>query len=188
MRSNKSIWGLLPLLCFFIQIAESKQAPHEFSLSTDDYLHSQLASPLPEPQRVWIRSDLKRNIEKVLQHKTRFLRTKYWQQGSKTVWVLEEIGKERPITIGIVTIWGEHGAEIGDVKVLAYRESRGWEVKHSFFTQQFTGIKLKERKKATLNKNIDGITGATLSVAALRKMATVALMLDHHVRTQAPKT
>lgn len=186
MISFKLIRVLFPLLFVSTQIAESKQAPQVFSLSTSDYLVSQLVTPLPSTQRVWIRAELKDKIEKVLQHKPHFLRTKYWQQGTRTVWVLEEVGKEKPITIGIVTEWGELGAKIEDVKVLAYRESRGWEVKHSFFTQQFKGLRLKVSEKAALNKNIDGITGATLSVAALKKMATVALMLDHHVRTQTP--
>ena len=186
VNSIKLIGILLPVLFAFQQTAESKQLPQEFSLSTEDYLYSQFTAPLPSPQRVWIRNKLKEDLEKVLQHKVRFLRTKYWQQGARTVWILEEIGKEKPITIGIVTEWGEQGAEIESVRVLAYRESRGWEVKHSFFTQQFIGSRLKSSKKTALNKNIDGITGATLSVAALKKMATIALMLDHHVRTQKP--
>jgi Na+-translocating ferredoxin:NAD+ oxidoreductase RnfG subunit len=61
------------------------------------------------------------------------------------------------------------------VKVLAYRESRGWEVKHPAFTQQFVEASLVENK---LDKHIDGITGATLSVRAMTKVVTLALYLD----------
>ncbi len=56
---------------------------------------------------------------------------------------------------------------IQDVKVLVFRESRGWEVKYPFFTDQFNQVQLNNEKE--LNKHIDGISGATLSVNALRK-------------------
>ena len=49
---------------------------------------------------------------------------RYWQSGSRTAWVLDEIGKEQPITTGIIV---ENG-KILSVDVLAYRESRGAEV------------------------------------------------------------
>ena len=73
-------------------------------------------------------------------------------------------------------------------KVLAFRESRGWEVKQAFFTRQFQGASLRDPSFARrgLDTKVDGITGATLSVRALKKVAEVALILDQYVRAQTP--
>ena len=69
------------------------------------------------------------------------------------------------------------------VKVLVYRESRGWEVRHDFFTTQFTGATLQANER--LDRPIDGISGATLSVRAVTRLTEIALLLHRHV-TQAP--
>ena len=61
------------------------------------------------------------------------------------------------------------------VRVLAYRESRGWEVKDRAFTSQFDGARLTARQ--TLDRGIDGISGATLSVRALGRLTRLALLL-----------
>ena len=66
--------------------------------------------------------------------------------------------------------------QIVAVDVLVYRESRGGEVQQNFFTKQFQGLTLDKNDK--LSKKIDGITGATLSVWALQKVARLALMFD----------
>lgn len=107
-------------------------------------------------------------------------RVPYWQAGSRTAFVLEEIGKEQPITAGIVVEAGR----IEQVRVLVYRESRGGEVRHPAFTRQFEGAGLKEDMR--LNQSIDGISGATLSVNALNRMARLALFLDRQLRTDTP--
>ena len=91
---------------------------------------------------------------------------------AKVVWILEETGKEQPITTGLVV----EGQALADVRVLVYRESHGWEVKYPAFTDQFRGLKLTNDH--LLTARIDGISGATLSVRALTKLARVALLLD----------
>jgi len=103
------------------------------------------------------------------------LRVRYWYKGERSAWILEEIGKEEPITAGIVIDKGK----IERVEVLIFRESRGWEVRHDFFTEQFEGAKL--RKDGELNRAIDNITGATLSVRALTKLARLALYFHNQV-------
>lgn len=67
------------------------------------------------------------------------------------------------------------------VRVLAFRESRGWEVRHSFFTDQFKRVGLTS--EGTLDGRIDGISGATLSVRVLTKLARLALVLHQRVST-----
>ena len=84
---------------------------------------------------------------------------------------MEEIGKERPITIGVVVV----DDTIQSVSVLAFLESRGWEVRYPFFTDQFSGARLDETQQ--LSSHIDGITGATLSVRAVTNVARLALYL-----------
>jgi hypothetical protein len=61
-----------------------------------------------------------------------------------------------------------------------FRESRGWEVKYPFFTDQFARIGLTG--EGELDRQIDGITGATLSVQAMKRMARVALRLHDESR------
>ena len=53
-------------------------------------------------------------------------------------------------------------------------------MRHDFFTNQFKGLTLDEQ--SNLSGRIDGISGATLSVNALRNLARFALYLDRAVR------
>ena len=61
---------------------------------------------------------------------------------------------------------------IAKIKILQYRESRGGEVVQQSFLQQFKGAQLNN---GLLTNSIDGISGATLSVWAVKKMAYAAL-------------
>ena len=65
------------------------------------------------------------------------------------------------------------------VRVLIFRESRGWEVRYPFFTDQFVSVRLDS--SGQLDKSIDGISGATLSVIAIKKLTTLALLLHKKV-------
>jgi hypothetical protein len=129
----------------------------------------------PTVSTLWLTKEKKRVISDILQHSPGFIRVKYWQQGAKTAWILNEVGKEKPITVGVVIESGQ----IKQLKVLTFRESRGWEVKHDFFTRQFNNIAIN--KELRLNQSIDGISGATLSVRALKKIARIALYLEQHI-------
>jgi len=131
----------------------------------------------PAPEVVWIDKTLRADIKRILGHEPGMLRMRYWRRDQRTVWILEEIGKDLPITTGIIV---QDGA-IESVRVLIFRESRGWEVRHPFFTSQFSGARLTGNEK--LDRQIDGITGATLSVRALRKQARLALFLNQQTNT-----
>ncbi len=110
----------------------------------------------------------------ILGHPYGASRIRYWESGGRTAWILEEIGKTRPITTGFVIDDGR----IDLVRVLVYRESHGGEVKNSFFTRQFNGAKLGDAPRYDLSRRINNISGATLSVNALRKLSRFALYLD----------
>ena len=132
----------------------------------------------PKPSRILIKGELKKDIKKILGHRYKTFRIPYWQKDGRTAWILEEIGKELPITAGFVVADGK----IEQFKVLIFRESRGWEVRNEFFTQQFDGAHLVSNQK--LDRKIDNITGATLSVNAMKKLSRMALFLHQYVTTQ----
>ena len=132
----------------------------------------------PQPRVVWLRGDTRETTDEIMGHRYPGLRIRYWREGNRTAWILDEIGKERPITTGLVI--NDSGIEL--VRVLEFRESRGWEVRHPFFTDQFKGTGLTDDYK--IDRHIDGISGATLSVRALKKLARLALYL--HSMTALP--
>jgi hypothetical protein len=66
------------------------------------------------------------------------------------------------------------------VRVLAYRESRGQEVRDPSFLKQFAGAGLAQGDR--LDRGIDGISGATLSVHAMERMSRLALYFDRASR------
>jgi len=143
--------------------------------SREDFLIEAFSGPPPPAKLFWLKKELKDPVSKILQHPPGFLRTRYWLRDNTTVWILEETGKIKPITVGVII--SNH--QISRLKVLAFRESRGWEVKHSFFTDQFNAITLKD--DLSLNRPIDGLSGATLSVRALKKIAQLALFFDRQL-------
>ncbi len=146
-------------------------------MTAEQFLQHSFPDAKPETQTLWLKPEQKAEISEFLYRDFRKLRVRYWHQGERSAWIFDEIGKERPITIGLV-LNGEH---IESVKILAFRESRGWEVKYDFFTDQFQGIKLTDNNR--LDDYIDGITGATLSVKAVKRAAQLALFLNRLTET-----
>jgi len=139
------------------------------------FLRVTFSGDVPPPKVIWLIGAVKKDVETILGHASNELRVRYWMKNERSAWILEEIGKEKPITTGIVIDKGQ----IERIKVLIYRESRGWEVRHEFFTDQFKGAQLGDDRE--LDHPIDNISGATLSVDALTSLARMALYLNHHV-------
>jgi hypothetical protein len=138
----------------------------------EDFLSEVFSGEVPEPAVIWLTGERKDFAKQLLGHSYASMRVRYWRHGQRSAWILEEIGKEQPITVGLVVQQGQ----LERIKVLVFRESRGWEVRHPFFTDQFKNAGLDG--DGNLDRNIDGISGATLSVRALKKLATLALYLD----------
>ena len=65
-------------------------------------------------------------------------------------------------------------------EVLVFRETRGRRICSDRFLKQLKGLFLKKNGK--LNRKVDGYSGATYSVNAMRKMARLALYLDSLVQ------
>lgn len=146
-------------------------------MSVDAFLQSAFPEADHEAQVLWLTPDLREEIEEALNRNYSGLRIRYWANDSRTAWILEQIGKERPITAGFVV----EGGQLVETHVLVYRESRGGEIRYQSFRDQFSGAVLKAEK---LDRHIDGISGATLSVRSMTQMAKAALILDNRSNSE----
>ena len=100
---------------------------------------------------------------------------KYWSSDNQTVWILNSIGKYKPITAAFTV----KECKVNSAHVLVYREQHGYEIKYEAFLSQFVDASMND--KYDLNKKIDNISGASLSVNSMDRMARAALILDNVV-------
>jgi hypothetical protein len=159
---------------------QSAIAHEEVILSPQRFLEEGLGTATPKAQVVWLTQEIAQKVSHILGHAPTQLRQRYWRHNGKTAWVLEEIGKEEPITAGFVVADGR----IQQARVLVYRESRGGEIRHPAFLKQYENAALAPDGR--LDRNIDGISGATLSVLAMERMARLALYLNSVAQEQTP--
>ncbi len=155
-------------LIYWVFLCVYAQADEQVYLAPEVFLAEAFGTP-PPPTVLWITAAIQPDVEKILGHPPSKLRQRYWSDGTKTAWILDEIGKEEFITAGFI-INNDH---IEKARVLVYRESRGGEVRYAAFLKQFEGAQLSDQRRLT--KRIDGISGATLSVWAMDRMARLAL-------------
>lgn len=165
-------WLLLAFFCAPPTVAETVY------LTEEEFIRQAFAgNPPPETEVLWLKEPLQNDIKAILGHPYHKLRIRYWHGQQQSAWILDEIGKERHITAGFVI----QDNKIEQMRVLVFRESRGWEVRQPFFTEQFKSAALTQDRE--LDTHIDNITGATLSVRAVKKMARLALYLHQHAMT-----
>ncbi len=143
-----------------------------------DFLAEAFSGQPPKPAVIWLTGERKKTVNEILGHRYTSLRIRYWLRGDRSAWILEETGKDQPITVGLVI----NAGRLEKIKVLVFRESRGEEIRHPFFTKQFLGAQIDADRN--LDRYIDGISGATLSVRAMKKTARLALYLDTEIRKQ----
>lgn len=165
---------LKPILCAAAVWALAPAADAEVYLAPTRFLSDTFADQIPEPQVIWLTGPIREGVRTILGHDYPSLRLRYWKDKGRSAWILDEIGKDLPITTGIVI----DGDRIENLKILEFRESRGWEVRYPFFTEQFDAVGLGADQR--LNRPIDGISGATLSVGAVQRLA-----LYLHAKTPA---
>ncbi|UTA49130.1 FMN-binding protein [Simiduia sp. 21SJ11W-1] len=164
-------WWLL--LCSWA-LAAPAQAQRGVFLTVDEFLNQHFDGA-PQSESFWLTPEQKTVAQDILQRRPG-LRARYFREGARTAWILEEIGKELPITVGVVVEQGQ----VVNLAVLEYREVRGGEVRYQSFTSQFDGVRLRNEENQ-LDRHIDGISGATLSVRALQKIARLALYFHQQV-------
>ena len=144
--------------------------------SSQAFLAAAFPNGVPKSKVIWYSGTLGKEAASILGHRPKTLRQRYWLDAStgRSAWILDEVGKERPITFGILI----ENDRITRLRVLRFRESRGGEIQFPFFTAQFHQARLKGKQ---LDRTIDGISGATLSVRAAKKVAHLALFLHQAV-------
>ena len=143
--------------------------PQIFASDSKDFLANYFES-IPKPERIWIDKDKKKQIISKFNPSQIKLSYRYWQKDGMTIWILDEIGKERNITTAVVIEYGL----VKSVDVITYRESRGGAIQSKRFTTQYQ----QKSKTSHFEKEIDSISGATLSVNAVNKQVHLALYLD----------
>lgn len=167
------------LFALVLAYVASPVAARGVYLPPSEFIQTTFAQPDKKTKVLWLSAELQASIKTILGHNYPTLRLRYWQEAQRTAWILEEIGKEKPITLGIVINQGK----LEKLNVLIFRESRGGEIRYPFFTKQFINLSLNPSMHLT--QPIDGISGATLSVRASKKLARLALYLHNQV-TEPP--
>ncbi len=96
------------------------------------------------------------------------------------IFILDVIGETLPITFAIgVTADGA----LQDVQVMVYREPQGEAIQEKRFRKQFVGKRAKD--PITLDKDIDAISGATISSRSATFAARKGLLLAEVLRGRA---
>lgn len=167
--------NLLPALMLALLWLQPASAMDRVLQEPEDFI-AEIFPSHTKPKLLWLSKDMQAEVNSILGHAPAQLRQRYWSDGKRTLWILEETGKEDLITAGFVIIEGR----IAQAKVLVYRESRGMEIQYPAFLKQFIGVMLAAGKQ--LDRGIDGIAGATLSAHAMQRMAREALYFDQIVR------
>lgn len=162
---------LRTLLSLILIFGTAAAQADQVLLPPDEFLRQTFGPTAPTPQTLWLDAATQRQLKTIFGHNYPQARLRYWRVPGKTAWILEDIGKEFPITAGFVV--GK--AALDSANVLIYRETRGDEIRYPTFLKQFVGAKLASDR---LQPEVDGISGATLSVMAMQRMARAALTLD----------
>lgn len=134
---------------------------------------------VPKPNYLWITPTVRPILESILLHEYKGLRVKYWRKEDKVVWILEETAKDATICAGIVI---SHG-KIQMLEILSAEGRYGSLIKNDKFTSQFQNVGANEDKRLT--RSIDGISGATISVNTISRLAQLALALDEIQRAES---
>ncbi len=166
----------VPLLLLLSALPGAAGAVTQVYEAPDAFIERVFGNNAPQAALLYPDKPLKERIRAILGRRYARFRIRYWLRDGRSAWVLEEIGKERPITCGFAV----SSSGIEELKVLIFRESRGWEIRYEGFTRQFAGARLTSADK--LDRGIDNVTGATLSVRAATKLARLALLLHDSVR------
>jgi len=166
---------MLSVLSLFFIMASYKISAADALLSKEQFLEKAFGDKEAKKKSLRFKDEVKNTAQKIMGSKYKKVLMRYWIDGQRTAWILNRIGKVKQITAGFII----ENCKIVSIHVLVYRESHGWEVKYPSFRDQFKGISMSNKYK--LDKSIDGISGATLSVNSMRIMAGLALAMHYLV-------
>lgn len=175
---HKSFHSIPRALCIALVLCSPSALAQERVLQKPESFIVEQFPDNPKPKLLWLSQQERSEVTRIFGHAPAQLRQRYWTDGTRTLWILEEIGKEELITAGLVVKQGR----MEKAKILVYRENRGMEISYPAFLSQIPGISLTDDHYLT--RNIDGISGATLSVQAMVRMTRAALYLDQLARRE----
>lgn len=171
------------LLLLGLCLGTPLQAGEKYEYLTQrEFLAAAFADVRPSSGKLLIEPELGDRLASVFGHRYKEIRIRWWRSGNRSAWLIDEVGKFKPITIGVVV----DNARLHSIAVLVYREGHGMEVAEPAFTGLFPGAALgiRDGKPDHLDRDIDNITGSTLSVRAMTRTARAALVLDEWLRQQ----
>ena len=137
-----------------------------------DFLNKVFNNQIPKKERIIVKGEYKEKIKAIMGNKYKKRMFSYWRNDTEQVWILNSIGKYKPITAAFIT----DNCKVKSSHVLVYREQHGYEIKYPAFLLQFKETEMDKTLK--LNTKIDNISGATLSVNSMKRMARTALLLS----------
>jgi Na+-translocating ferredoxin:NAD+ oxidoreductase RnfG subunit len=131
---------------------------------------------LDEAETTWVSRTLARRID-ARQYPYLVVR-----RGSETMgvlFVLDVAGQSRPITFAVAI--GADGA-VREMRVLVYREPQGEQIREARFRRQFVGKRIQD--PLSLGRDVDAITGATISSRSATYAVRKALALSEVLRAR----
>ena len=137
-----------------------------------DFLNKIFNNQIPKKERIIVKGEYKEKIKSIMGNKYKKRMFSYWRNNTEQIWILNSIGKYKPITAAFIT----NNCKVKSSHVLVYREQHGYEIKYPAFLLQFKETEMDKTLK--LNTKIDNISGATLSVNSMKRMARTALLLS----------
>ncbi len=170
---------LICIFCLIIGHVQFVNGEETVDQKKSLYLEEIFQGSPPEPGYLWITPLIRPKIEAVIMHGYNGFRIKYWDKDDETVWILEDVAKEKPVCVGLIT----YQEKINRLDIIFSTGKWGRQVQNINFTNQFNNIEIDEN--GILNKHIDGISGATLSVNVLSRLAQLALLLDKIKHSQS---
>ncbi len=162
---------MIKFIILFIFIFVSSETFAKLSEEENVFLKKVFNESVPKKKRLILKGEGKIDIKKIMGDKYNKKIFSYWEDDVGQVWILNNIGKYKPITAGFVI----NDCKIKSSHVIVYREQHGYEIKYPNFLQQLKNAMINSKMK--LNVKVDNISGATLSVNSMKKMAAAALLL-----------
>ena len=68
-------------------------------MSTEQFIQHAFNGEAAKMKVLWLNKEDKATVADIMKHPVNMFRVRYWQHQEQTAWVLNEIGKEKPITI-----------------------------------------------------------------------------------------
>ena len=160
------------LFLIIIMLIIHNNTAAKLSEEESTFLSLKFNDEIPPKKRLIIKKESQELIQKIMGDRYNKRIFSYWEKDESTIWILNSIGKYKPITASFIV----KDCKIKTAHVLVYREQIGYEIKYPSFLLQFTDAQLNSKMK--LNVKVDNISGATLSVNSMKRMAKASLLLN----------